>query len=179
MSRIGKNPVTIPSTVTVEMNKQTLTVKGAKGELTQEVPTGIEVKIEDNTIVVDRKNNSKPLRALHGTIRALAANMIVGVSDGYTKRLMIEGVGFKAVLQGRVLVLSLGYSHEIHFKIPDGVEITLEGNGTEVIITGYDKQKVGQAAAQIRSYYKAEPYKGKGVRYKDETIRRKAGKAVA
>ncbi len=179
MSRIGKNPVTIPAAVTVEMNKQTLTIKGAKGELTQEVPTGIEVKIEDNTIVVDRKNNSKPLRALHGTIRALAANMIVGVSDGYTKRLMIEGVGFKAVLQGRVVVLSLGYSHEIHFKIPDGVEITLEGNGTEVIITGYDKQKVGQAAAQIRSYYKAEPYKGKGVRYKDETIRRKAGKAVA
>lgn len=179
MSRIGKNPVTIPSAVTVEMNKQTLTVKGAKGELTQEVPVGIEVKIEDNTVVVDRKNNSKPLRALHGTIRALAANMIVGVSDGYEKRLMIEGVGFKAVLQGRVLVLSLGYSHEIHFKIPDGVEITLEGNGTEVIINGYDKQKVGQAAAQIRSYYKAEPYKGKGVRYKDETIRRKAGKAVA
>ncbi|MDF3130602.1 50S ribosomal protein L6 [Kiritimatiellaeota bacterium B1221] len=179
MSRIGKEPVSIPSGVTVECQDQVLKIKGAKGELTQEVPMGIELKVEDNQITVERKNNSKRLRALHGTLRALAANMVEGVSNGYTKSLLIEGVGFKGVLKGRVLVLSLGYSHEINFDIPEGVEITLEGNGTEVVITGYDKQKVGQAAAQIRSYYKAEPYKGKGVRYKDETIRRKAGKAVA
>lgn len=179
MSRIGKEPVSIPSGVTVDCKDQVLKVKGGKGDLTQDVPPGIEVKVEESTVVVERLNNSKRLRALHGTIRALAANMIVGVSEGYSKSLMIEGVGFKGVLKGRVLVLSLGFSHEINFEIPDGVEITLEGNGTEVIITGYDKQKVGQSAAQIRSYYKAEPYKGKGVRYKDETIRRKAGKAVA
>lgn len=179
MSRIGKEPVSIPSGVTVECKDQVLKVKGAKGELTQIVPMGIDLKVEDNHVVVERKNNTKHLRALHGTLRALAANMIEGVSNGYSKSLLIEGVGFKGVLKGRVLVLSLGYSHEINFEIPDGVEITLEGNGTEVNISGYDKQKVGQAAAQIRSYYKAEPYKGKGVRYKDETIRRKAGKAVA
>ena len=179
MSRVGKNPVSIPSGVTVEVKDQILTVKGAKGELTQPIPTGIEITVEEGTLTVDRKNNSKPLRALHGTLRALAANMITGVSEGYKKELAIEGVGFKGVLKGRELVLSLGYSHEINFKIPDGVEIAAEGNGTEIVITGFDKQKVGQAAAQIRSYYKAEPYKGKGVRYKDETIRRKAGKAVA
>ncbi|WFB35302.1 50S ribosomal protein L6 [Kiritimatiellota bacterium B12222] len=179
MSRIGKEPITIPAGVTVESKDQILTVKGSKGELTQAIYPGIELTIEDNTIVVERKNNSKILRAMHGTLRAITANMIEGVSNGYTKSLLIEGVGFKGVLKGRVLVLSLGYSHEINFDIPEGVEITLEGNGTEVVITGYDKQKVGQSAAQIRSYYKAEPYKGKGVRYKDETIRRKAGKAVA
>jgi len=179
MSRVGKNPVSIPSGVTVEVKDQILTVKGAKGELTQPIPTGIEITVEEGTLTVDRKNNSKPLRALHGTLRALAANMITGVSEGYKKELAIEGVGFKGVLKGRELVLSLGYSHEINFKIPDGVEIAAEGNGTEIVITGFDKQKVGQAAAQIRSYYKAEPYKGKGVRYKDETIRRKSGKAVA
>lgn len=179
MSRIGKEPVSIPAGVSVECSNQLIKVKGAKGELTRIVPPGIEVKVEENSVVVERKNNSKNLRALHGTLRALTANMIKGVSIGYTKTLLIEGVGFKGVLKGRELVLSLGYSHEINFQIPEGVEITLEGNGTEVIITGYDKQVVGQAAAQIRSYYKAEPYKGKGVRYKDETIRRKAGKAVA
>jgi large subunit ribosomal protein L6 len=179
MSRVGKNPVSIPSGVTVEVKDNVLTVKGSKGELTQDIPVGIEVTVEDGTVTVDRKNNSKRLRALHGTIRALAANMIQGVSEGYKKELAIEGVGFKGILKGRELVLSLGYSHEINFQIPEGVEIAAEGNGTEIIITGYDKQQVGQAAAQIRSYYKAEPYKGKGVRYKDETIRRKAGKAVA
>ena len=179
MSRVGKNPVTIPSGVTVEIKDDVLTVKGGKGELTQPIPNGIDLKVEDNTITVERKNNSKRLRALHGTLRALAANMVVGVSEGYKKELAIEGVGFKGVLKGRELVLSLGYSHEINFQIPEGVEIAAESGGTELIITGYDKQKVGQAAAQIRSFYKAEPYKGKGVRYKDETIRRKAGKAVA
>ena len=179
MSRIGKNPVPVPSAVTAELKDRTLQVKGAKGELSLEVPMGIDVKVEDGSIVVERKNNSKRLRALHGTVRALSANLVQGVTEGYTKRLVIEGVGFKGVLKGRELVLSLGFSHDIHFKIPDGVEIAAESGGTELTITGCDKQAVGQAAAQIRSYYKAEPYKGKGVRYKDETIRRKTGKAVA
>ena len=179
MSRIGKNPVPVPSAATAELKDRTLHVKGAKGELSLDVPMGIDVKVEDGSIVVDRKNNSKRLRALHGTIRSLASNLVQGVTEGYTKRLVIEGVGFKGNLKGRVLVLNLGYSHEINFAIPDGVEIAAEGGGTELVITGSDKQKVGQAAAQIRSYYKAEPYKGKGVRYKDEIIRRKTGKAVA
>jgi len=179
MSRVGKNPITIPSGVTVDVKDQVLTVKGGKGELTQNVPPGIDIAVEDGHIVVERKNNSKRLRALHGTLRALAANMVVGVSEGYKKELLIEGVGFKGVLKGKELVLSLGYSHDIHFQIPEGVQIAAESGGTELVITGYDKQQVGQAAAQIRSYYKAEPYKGKGVRYKGETIRRKAGKAVA
>lgn len=179
MSRIGKEPVSIPAGVSVECTNRIIKVKGAKGELTRQLPPGIDVKVEDNSVVVERKSNSKNLRALHGTLRALTANMIKGVSEGYSKSLLIEGVGFKGVLKGRELVLSLGYSHDINYQIPEGVEITLDGNGTEVIIKGYDKQVVGQAAAQIRSYYKAEPYKGKGVRYKDETIRRKAGKAVA
>jgi len=179
MSRVGKNPISIPSGVTVEVKANVLTVKGAKGELTQDIPSGIDISVDDGTITVERKNNSKRLRALHGTLRSLAANMIQGVSEGYKRELAIEGVGFKGILKGRELVLSLGYSHEINFKIPDGVEIAAEAGGTEIVITGYDKQQVGQAAAQIRSYYKAEPYKGKGVRYKDEIIRRKAGKAVA
>lgn len=179
MSRIGKNPVPVPSAVSADFKGRTLNIKGPKGELALDVPQGIDVKVEDDAIVVDRRNNSKRLRALHGTIRALSANLVQGVSEGYTKELAIEGVGFKSVLKGRELVLSLGYSHEINFKIPDGVEITLNGPGTEVTLTGCDKQKVGQAAAQIRGYYKAEPYKGKGVRYKGETIRRKSGKAVA
>jgi large subunit ribosomal protein L6 len=179
MSRIGKNPVPVPSAVTADLKGQTLHVKGGKGELSMEIPIGIDLKIEDGQIVVDRINNSKRMRALHGTIRALAANLIQGVTDGYTKVLLIEGVGFKGVLTGSNLVLSLGYSHDITFPIPEGLTITADNGGTQITITGCDKQQVGQAAAQIRSYYKAEPYKGKGVRYNDETIRRKTGKAVA
>jgi len=179
MSRIGKNPVPVPSGVTAELKDRTLHVKGGKGELSLAVPQGIDVKVEEGSIVVERNNNSKRLRALHGTVRSLSANLVHGVAEGYTKRLMIEGVGFKGVLKGRELVLSLGYSHDINFQIPEGVDITAEGGGTELIVSGCDKQAVGQAAAQIRSYYKAEPYKGKGVRYKDEIIRRKTGKSVA
>lgn len=179
MSRIGKKPITIPGGVTVEVSGQTVKVKGAKGELAYTAPQGTAVVVEDSNVNVTRVNNSKQNRAMHGTVRALVQNMIVGVGEGYTKELQIEGVGFKGVLKGKVLTLSLGYSHEINFEIPDGLEFLVEANGTAIKITGCDKQMVGQAAAQIRSYYKAEPYKGKGVRYKGEQIRRKAGKAVA
>ncbi len=179
MSRIGNNPVPIPAAATLSLQGQTITVKGPKGELTYTAPTGINLKVEDNTLIVDRVNNSKKLRALHGTVRALAANMIVGVTDGYTKELEIQGVGFKAVLKGKEVVLSLGYSHDINYQIPEGLDVVVEGNGTVVKVSGCDKQMVGQAAAQMRSYYKAEPYKGKGVRYKGEAVRRKSGKAVA
>lgn len=179
MSRIGKNPVTLPAAVQVEVQGQAIKVKGPKGELSYTAPIGISVKKEENTLVVERMNNSKKLRAMHGTVRALAANMVAGVTDGYVKELEIQGVGFKAVLKGKVITLSLGYSHDIDFEIPEGLTIEVDGSGTNLKISGCSKQQVGQAAAQIRSYYKAEPYKGKGVRYKGEAVRRKAGKAVA
>jgi len=179
MSRIGKNPVTLPAAVQVEVQGQAIKVKGPKGELSYTAPIGISVKKEENTLVVERMNNSKKLRAMHGTVRALAANMVAGVTDGYVKELEIQGVGFKAVLKGKVITLSLGYSHDIDFEIPEGLTIEVDSSGTNLKISGCSKQQVGQAAAQIRSYYKAEPYKGKGVRYKGEAVRRKAGKAVA
>lgn len=179
MSRIGKNPVPLPSTVKVDLQGQALKVTGPKGELSYTAPIGIAMKIEDNQLLVEPLNHSKKLKAMHGTVRALAANMIVGVTDGYTKELEIQGVGFKAVTKGKSIILNLGYSHEIDFPIPEGLTIDVDGNGTSLKISGCDKQSVGQAAAQIRSYYKAEPYKGKGVRYKGENVRRKAGKAVA
>lgn len=179
MSRIGNYPVPLPAAVQAEVQGQTLKVKGPKGELSYTAPAGVTLKKEENTLVVERVNNSKKLRALHGTVRALAANMVTGVTEGYTKELEIQGVGFKAALKGQSVVLSLGFSHDITYKIPEGVTVEVDGSGTSVKITGCDKQKVGQAAAQMRSYYKAEPYKGKGVRYKGENVRRKAGKAVA
>lgn len=179
MSRIGKNPVPIPSAVKVDLQGQTLKVTGPKGELSYTAPIGIAMKIEENLLTVEPLNHSKKLKAMHGTVRALAANMITGVTEGYTKELEIQGVGFKAAMKGQVIVLNLGYSHEINFPVAEGLTIEVDGSGTNIKITGCDKQMVGQAAAQIRSYYKAEPYKGKGVRYKGENVRRKAGKAVA
>ncbi len=179
MSRIGKNPVVVPADVKVELDGQSLTVSGPKGSMSLEAPVGINLAQVNNEIVVERVNNSKKLRAMHGTIRALIQNNVTGVKDGYTKELEIQGVGFKAVQKGQELVLALGYSHEINFKIPEGITCDLAAGGTEIKLSGCDKQVVGQAAAQIRSYYKAEPYKGKGVRYKGENVRRKAGKAVA
>lgn len=179
MSRIGKNPVPLPSAVKVDLKDQTLRVSGPKGELSYTAPIGIAMKVEDNQLTVEPLNHSKKLKAMHGTVRALAANMVTGVTEGYTRELEIQGVGFKAAMKGKVIVLNLGYSHEINFPIPEGLTIEVDGSGTNLKITGCDKQSVGQAAAQIRSYYKAEPYKGKGVRYKGENVRRKAGKAVA
>lgn len=179
MSRIGKKPISVPAGVTVDVQDKTVTVKGSKGELTYTGPEGVSVKVEGSEVIVERVNNAKFNRAMHGTVRSLVENMIVGVTEGYVKELEIEGVGFKGVLKGKTLVLSLGYSHDINFEIADGLTVEVGGGGTEIKISGCDKQAVGQAAAQIRSYYKAEPYKGKGVRYKGEQIRRKAGKAVA
>ncbi len=179
MSRIGKNPVPVPAGVKVDLKAASLTVTGPKGSLDLTVPPGITVKQEGAELQVTRADNSARLRAMHGTVRALAANLIQGVTTGYSKELEIQGVGFKGVLKGKVLTLSLGYSHDIDFPIPENVTCTVDGSGTAITLSGCDKQAVGQAAAQIRSYYKAEPYKGKGVRYKGENVRRKAGKAVA
>ena len=178
MSRIGNQPVTLHKDVSLEVKADSLVFQGPKGEFNHKIPSGIEVKLEDGLVSVSRAANTKHLRAMHGTTRALIANMIEGCVTGYEKNLELHGVGFRAQLKGKEITLALGYSHPISYTPPEGVTITLDGD-TNIKITGADKQKVGQAAAQIRSYYPAEPYKGKGVRYKGEQIRRKTGKAIS
>ncbi|MCC7299521.1 MAG: 50S ribosomal protein L6 [Verrucomicrobia bacterium] len=178
MSRIGKMPLTIPAGVEVSLSGNVATVKGPKGQSTLNIPSQIEVKVEGSQVVVDRQNETKESRALHGTIRNTLKNMVLGVQSGYAKELEIQGVGYKAVLQGRILVLSLGFSHEIKYEIPEGIKVEVAGT-TEVKVSGHEKALVGQVAARIRAFSPAEPYKGKGVRYKGEQVRRKEGKAVA
>ncbi len=188
MSRIGKKPVILPAGVTVELNGNVLTVKGPKGTLTQEVHPKVMVTIADNEVVVDvAKHEDKREKALWGLFRSLVQNMVDGVTTGYTKQLDVVGVGFKAEVRGTTLVLNLGFSHAIDFEIPAGVEAKVEKDPAKVTIlqyqttitlTGISKQLVGQVAANIRELKKAEPYKGKGIKYSDETIVRKAGKVV-
>jgi len=178
MSRIGKQPVLIPGGVTVDVKGQTVTVKGAKGECSYTAPACIAVVVEDGNVSVSRTDESKHGKAMYGTVRALIGNMVVGVSQGYKKELTIEGVGYKAQMKGQEIVLTLGYSHDINYVIPEGIKVDVQG-GTTVSVEGIDKQLVGQVAARIRDYAPAEPYKGKGVRYVGEQIRRKEGKAVA
>jgi len=178
MSRVGKEPITIPSGVEVSIAGQTVTVKGPKGQSAWTAPDLISVAIENEQVTVGRKNETKEARSLHGTIRSLINNMVFGVQNGYVKELEIQGVGYKAQLQGRTLVLALGFSHDINYEIPEG--ITIEVNGTtDVKVSGHEKALVGLVAARIRAFSPAEPYKGKGVRYKGEQVRRKEGKAVA
>jgi len=178
MSRIGKMPLTVPAGVEVTLSGDVATVKGSKGQSTLRIPSQITVAVDKTQVIVDRKDETKESRALHGTIRNTLKNMVLGVQTGYVKELEIQGVGYKAVLQGQVLVLSLGFSHEIKFGIPAGIKVEVTGT-TEVKISGHDKALVGQVAARIRAFAPAEPYKGKGVRYKGEQVRRKEGKAVA
>ncbi len=176
MSRIGRMPIAIPAGVTVsiaENNK--VTVKGPKGTLERVLPSELTIKEEDGSIVVTRPNDLKKMKSLHGLTRTLINNMIVGVTDGYEKKLEINGVGYRASKQGKKLVLSLGYSHPVEMEDPDGVESTMEGQNV-IIIKGIDKEKVGQYAAEIRDKRRPEPYKGKGIKYADEVIRRKVGK---
>ena len=169
----------IPAGVTVEVAGSTVTVKGPKGELSYTAPDCIGVKVEDSAVVVSRLEQSKHAAAMFGTVRSIINNMVVGVNTGYKKELLIDGVGYKAQMKGSDIVLSLGYSHDIVYTIPDGVTVQVDGPGTKVTIEGIDKQLVGQVAARIRDYSPVEPYKGKGVRYSDERVRRKEGKAVA
>ncbi len=176
MSRIGKRPVPIPSGVTVEIGETEIQVKGPKGTLSGPIPEGIKAKVEDDALVLERPDDSKPARANHGRARALANNMVVGCSEGFTRRLEIEGVGYRADVQGKVLNLLLGFSHPVAMPIPEGLSVSVEQN-TKVAIEGADKQVVGQFAADVRALRPPEPYKGKGVRYDDEHIRRKVGKA--
>lgn len=178
MSRVGVQPVEVPSDVTVTIDGGHVNVKGPKGEQNWVFPPVVAFEQKDGNVTVRRTSEEKFARAMHGTARNLIANMIQGVKDGFTKNLEIQGVGFRAAVQGTTLNMALGYSHPINYSIPAGVEVTVADN-TKIKVTGISKQLVGQVAAQIRSYYPAEPYKGKGVRYAGEQVRRKAGKTVA
>lgn len=178
MSRIGKLPVSIPSGVTVTVNPSVIEVKGPKGTLSVPMKNEIEVKVEASQVLVTRKNDDKPSRSFHGLYRMLINNMIVGVSEGYKKVLIISGVGYRAEIKGNILLLNLGYSTQIEYMITPDVKITAETQ-TKLIIEGIDKQRVGQVAAEIRSLRAPEPYKGKGIKYETETIKRKAGKSGA
>ncbi len=178
MSRIGKLPVEIPSGVTITVENNTVSVKGPKGELTQRVSPFISVNIEDKIISVSQLESTRDAKAIYGTTRSLIANMVQGVSANFSKDLLIEGVGFRATVKGKVIDLELGYSHPIEHPIPDGVAVTVADN-VKIHVEGPDKQKVGQLAAEIKNYYPAEPYKGKGVRIVGEYVRRKEGKKSA
>jgi large subunit ribosomal protein L6 len=175
MSRVGKKPVVIPSGVNASVEGQLVKVKGPKGAMQLTLHDDVSAKIEDGSVKVDPKSETKRARAMWGTYRALVANLIEGVTKGYERRLEINGVGYRAALQGKNLQIQLGYSHDIVYPVPEGITITLP-KATEVVITGIDRQKVGQAAAEIRSFRTPEPYKGKGVKYSDEFIFRKEGK---
>jgi large subunit ribosomal protein L6 len=175
MSRIGKRPITIPAKVTVTINGQEVAVKGPKGELKRVLPEGVTVAQEGDNINVNRINDSRMARERHGLCRTLVANMVEGVSNGFQRRLEIQGVGYRAAVQGKNLNMSMGYSHPVLIEPPDGIQFAVENN-TNVIVTGIDKEIVGNTAARIRGVRPPEPYKGKGVRYAGEFVRRKVGK---
>ena len=175
MSRIGRLPVAIPAGVTVDIaDKNVVTVKGPKGELVRVLPAEMEIKLEDGQVVVTRPNDLKKMKSLHGLTRTLIHNMVVGVSEGYEKALEVNGVGYRAQKSGKKLTLALGYSHPVEMIDPEGLESVVDGN--KIIVKGIDKEKVGQYAAEIRDKRRPEPYKGKGIKYADEVIRRKVGK---
>ena len=178
MSRIGKLPISIPEQVEVNLKDNHLTCKGPKGELSRQLNPQMEIKVENNEIIVNRPSESKDHRSLHGLTRSLIANMVEGVSAGFTRKLEIIGVGYKAEMKGKNLVLTLGYSHPIVMSFPETVQTTVP-NPNEIVVEGADKELVGMIAAKIRSFRKPEPYKGKGVRYSGEYVRRKAGKTGA
>src|SRR5947209_16863736 len=177
MARIGKQPIAIPAKVKVEVNGQKISVEGPKGKLNWELPLRTSHKVDNGKVVVSRQGDDAQAKALHGLSRALVNNMVRGVNEGFVKKLEIQGVGFKAAVQGKAVNLSLGYSHPVVYPIPDQIKITVEEN-TKLTIEGPDRQVVGQVASEIRSFYPPEPYKGKGVRYSDERVVRKEGKTV-
>jgi len=177
MSRIGKQPIAIPPKVKVEVKGQQVFVEGPKGKLNWELPRRTSLKVDNGKVLVSRQGDDAQAKALHGLSRALVNNMVRGVSEGFVKKLEIQGVGFKAAVQGKAINLSLGYSHPVLYDIPEQIKVTVEEN-TKLTIEGPDRQVVGQVAAEIRSFYPPEPYKGKGVRYSDERVVRKEGKTV-
>jgi large subunit ribosomal protein L6 len=175
MSRIGKRPITVPAKVQVTINGSNVHVKGPKGELSRDLPANIILTQEGEILTVSPRDDSRSSRQLHGLFRTLIANMVEGVSTGFQRRLEIQGVGYRAALQGSNLVLNMGYSHQVQIPPPEGVQFVVENN-TNVVVTGYDKEIVGNTAARIRAVRPPEPYKGKGIRYSGEVVRRKAGK---
>lgn len=177
MSRIGKLPVAIPDGVTITVDNGSIAVKGPKGELSTPILSNVTVKVEDNNLVVSRKNDEKISKSQHGLIRSLVNNMVVGVTKGFEKKLEVNGVGFRVNGGGQSLEMQLGFSHPVKYQAPEGVNISVEK--MNITVSGIDKQQVGQVAAEIRSLKKPEPYKGKGIKYADEVILRKAGKAGA
>ena len=179
MSRIGKQPIELPKKVEVKIDKTTVTVKGPKGEVSETFSPDMTIKMEDGALVIERPTDLRHHKALHGLTRALLSNMVQGVSDGFRKTLQIEGVGYQASMQGKNLQLRLGHSHEVVVEPPENIsfEVPSESRGTVIHVDGIDKQVVGQTAANIRGWRPPEPYKGKGVRYANEHVRRKAGKA--
>ncbi len=176
MSRIGLKPVIVPKGVTVTIENNTLKVKGSKGELTQDFDPIISFDIKEGEIQVSRANESKPAKSKHGLYRSLLDNMVVGVSQGFSRSLVINGVGYRAEVAGKTLLLNLGYSNQIEYEIPEGVSVSVEGSN-KVAVSGIDKALVGQVAAEIRKLRVPEPYKGKGIRYENENVRRKVGKS--
>ena len=176
MSRIGRMPIAVPAGVTVDIAENNkVTVKGPKGTLERVLPAEMEIKLEGSEVTVTRPNDLKKMKSLHGLTRTLINNMVIGVSEGYEKKLEINGVGYRAQKQGKKLVLSLGYSHPVEMEDPEGLETVVDGTNI-IVVKGIDKEKVGQYAADIRDKRKPEPYKGKGIKYADEVIRRKVGK---
>ena len=176
MSRIGRAPVSVPQGVEVNLSGRTVAVKGPKGELTVPVGRGVEVRQDDGDVVVDRASDAPEHRAMHGLTRSLIQNAVTGVTDGFTKTLVIQGVGYRGALQGQDINLQVGYSHPVAIRPRDGIDFEMP-NPTTIVVRGIDKQKVGQTAAEIRKVRPPEPYKGKGIRYSDEQVRRKVGKA--
>ncbi|RME69788.1 MAG: 50S ribosomal protein L6 [Verrucomicrobia bacterium] len=178
MSRIGKLPVPVPEKVKVSIEKTTISVEGPKGKLSRTFPPVVKIESDDEGIKVSPVDTSRFARAMHGTARSIINGMVIGVTEGFSRELEIHGVGFRAALKGQVLDLALGYSHPIAYPIPEGIKVTVTDQ-TKVKVEGCDKQLVGKVAAEIRAFYPPEPYKGKGVRYTDERVRRKEGKTVA
>ena len=176
MSRIGRLPIDMPKTVKASIADGIITVEGPKGKLSQKICPAIKVEFEEGKVVVTRENDEKATRAYHGLMRQLIRNMIVGVSEGYQKNLVIVGVGYKAELKQNILIMTLGYANDIEYVIPEGIKVALDGP-TKIAVSGIDKQLVGQTAAEIRSLRKPEPYKGKGVKYDTEVVRSKSGKS--
>ena len=179
MSRIGKAPITLPDPVQVAVDGDAVTIEGPKGKLEQPLQQGIEVRVEDRVVTLHRSGSTGPERALHGLARALLANAVVGVTEGFRRELEIVGVGYRGEVKGREIHLALGYSHPVVYAIPDGIEVQIDDRANRIAVSGIDKQQVGQVAADLRSLRKPDAYKGKGIRYRDETIRLKVGKASA
>lgn len=175
MSRVGKQPIEIPAGVTITVDQNTISVAGPKGNLSQFTMPGIDVKVEGNQVLVTRQSDERVHRSKHGLMRTLVSNMVNGVSKGFEKKLEVNGVGFKVATEGQKLKLALGFSHDVYYQIPTGIQISVEQN--IITVSGIDKQQVGQVAAEIRALKKPEPYKGKGIKYIDERIIRKSGKS--